>query len=84
MSILTATARKNRRRSQSLREQPLSEGDMPQRRIAKPRLCNRCRRVLSGAMRLAHHRAAEHSPKTLNDIYTMRNIHTMRDLRRSS
>lgn len=84
MSILTATARKNRRRSLPLREQPLPKGDTPQRRIAKPRLCNRCRRVFSGTMRLAHHRAAEHSPKTLHDILTMRDIPTQRDLRRKT
>ena len=41
---------------------------------AKERRCERCGRVFTSQMRLQHHWAAEHAPKTLKDIRTMKDI----------
>ena len=47
---------------------------MVSQRTAKEYRCKRCDRVFTSMMRLQHHKAAEHAPKTLKDIRTMKDI----------
>ena len=47
---------------------------MPQKRAIKEYRCNKCGKVFTSLMRLQHHKAAEHAPKTLKDIRTMHDI----------
>lgn len=53
---------------------------MPQGRATKEHQCNRCGKMFTSHMRLQHHRAAEHSPKTLKDIRTRKNLRTNQDI----
>jgi len=41
---------------------------------AKEYRCQRCGKVFTSRMRLQHHWAAEHAPKTLKDIRSMKDI----------
>jgi len=41
---------------------------------AKPYQCRRCGKAYTSLMRLQHHIAAEHAPKTSRDISTTRDI----------
>lgn len=36
--------------------------------------CDRCGKVFTSLMRLQHHRAAEHAPRTVHDIRTTKDI----------
>ena len=47
---------------------------MPLEKRVKEYKCERCGKVYTSMMRLLHHRAAEHAPKTLKDIRTMKDI----------
>ena len=47
---------------------------MGQEQGAKTFRCERCGAVYTSLMRLQHHRAAEHAPRTLKDILTGRDI----------
>jgi len=40
----------------------------------KPYQCGRCSKAFTSLMRLQHHIAAEHTPKTSRDISTTRDI----------
>jgi hypothetical protein len=42
--------------------------------VANQYQCHRCGKVFTSMMRLQHHRAADHAPKTLKDIRTTRGI----------
>ena len=53
---------------------------MPQERSTREYQCAKCGGVFTSMMRLQHHRAAEHAPKTLKDIRAVKDIRTMRDL----
>jgi len=46
------------------------------RRESKPKeyKCRKCGKVFTSLMRLQHHKAAEHAPRTLKDIRTMKDI----------
>lgn len=57
---------------------------MSPKRRAKEFACKRCRRKLSSQMRLQHHLAAEHAPKTLQDILTVSDIRGSRDVPHST
>ena len=41
---------------------------------AKEFQCEKCGKVFTSPMRLQHHIAAEHAPRTSRDIHTMRDI----------
>jgi hypothetical protein len=41
---------------------------------ARQHQCSRCGKLFTSAMRLLHHRAAEHAPRTMKDIATMKHI----------
>jgi len=43
-------------------------------KVVKERRCERCGKVFTSLMRLQHHMAAEHTPKTSRDIHTTRDI----------
>jgi len=43
-------------------------------RIVNEHRCERCGKVFANLMRLQHHIAAEHTPKTSRDIRTTRDI----------
>ena len=47
---------------------------MAQERATREYRCGKCGRVFTSMMRLMHHRAAEHAPKTLKDIRTTRDV----------
>ncbi len=51
-------------------------------RVAKEHYCkkSRCGKSYTSVMRLQHHWAAEHTPKTLRDIRTVKDIPTMQNL----
>ncbi len=51
---------------------------MATQRKTKEYRCNKCGKVFTSLMRLQHHKAAEHAPKTLKDIRTMRNLRLSR------
>ncbi len=39
--------------------------------------CDKCDRVFTSMMRLQHHRAADHAPKTMHDIRKLQDIRTI-------
>jgi len=41
---------------------------------AKEHRCGKCGKAFTSMVRLQHHRAAEHAPKTLRDVRTMKGI----------
>ena len=43
-------------------------------RVVKEHRCERCGKVFANLMRLQHHIAAEHTPRTLRNIRTTRDI----------
>ena len=43
-------------------------------KVVKERRCERCGKVFASLMRLQHHMAAEHAPRTSRDIPTTRDI----------
>jgi len=47
---------------------------MSQKQAAKEYRCKKCGKLFTSLMRLQHHWAAEHAPKTLKDIRTTRDI----------
>ena len=47
---------------------------MPPEKRTKEYQCERCGEVFTSTMRLQHHKAAEHAPKTLKDIRTMKDM----------
>jgi hypothetical protein len=47
---------------------------MPPEKRTKEYRCEGCSKVFTSMMRLQHHKAAEHAPKTLKDIRTMKDI----------
>ena len=47
---------------------------MLQESKAKRHQCQRCGKVFTSRMRLQHHMAAEHAPRTSRDICTTRDI----------
>lgn len=48
--------------------------------MAREYQCKKCDRTFTSMMRLQHHRAAEHAPKTLKDIRTRKNLRTNQDI----
>lgn len=49
---------------------------MAQRNTVREHRCAKCDRVFTSMMRLGHHRAAEHAPRTLKDIRTVKDLKT--------
>lgn len=47
---------------------------MAAQRMAREYRCKRCGATYTSMMRLLHHQAAEHAPKTLKDIRTQKDI----------
>lgn len=47
---------------------------MATRKMAKECRCKRCGTTYTSMMRLLHHQAADHSPRTLKDMRTMKDI----------
>ena len=47
---------------------------MTEVRIVNEHRCERCGKVFANLMRLQHHIAAEHTPRTLRNIRTTRDI----------
>ncbi len=47
---------------------------MPPEKRTKEHRCERCGEVYTSLMRLQHHRAAEHAPRTSRDIATARDV----------
>jgi len=47
---------------------------MPKSKRTKEHCCGRCGSVFTSMMRLGHHIAAEHAPKTSMDIRTTRDV----------
>ena len=47
---------------------------MTRERKAKECQCNRCGKAFTSTMRLQHHIAAEHGPKTSRDVRTTKDI----------
>lgn len=52
---------------------PLQRASADLHRVREYR-CGRCGKTYTSNMRLQHHKAAEHTPKNLGDIRTMKHI----------
>jgi hypothetical protein len=48
--------------------------------MAREHQCKTCDRTFTSMMRLQHHRAAEHAPKTVKDICTRKKLRTNQDI----